>query len=282
MPLLELYETKVLHDEELPVQLGINRCPQQQVIFPGHWHEHIELHYIMEGGGDFYIDQRCVTVREGDLLIVNSGELHTGYCTDPPYCSFVIIADPADLSAELGNRRYQFATRIREDGTVRHLVERIADESERQDPGYKPLCRALTTELLVYLCRQHATGHQPERVALRRKNALERLEPVLHYIEMHLAERITVEELARQLCLSEDRFGHLFREGVGLAPLQYINEVRLRKAMTLLQTEAYTVTEIAEAVGFRDYNHFGRLFRKRYGCTPNRVRRTADSIADKT
>ena len=79
--------------------------------------------------------------------------------------------------------------------------------------------------------------------------------------------------MAEMACLSEDRFGHLFREGVGQPPLQYINAMRLRKAMNLLKTNAYTVTEVADAVGFRDYNHFGRLFRKRYGCTPNEVRR---------
>ena len=68
------------------------------------------------------------------------------------------------------------------------------------------------------------------------------------------------------------RFGHLFREVVGQPPLKYINQIRLRKAMNLLKTGAYTVTEVADAVGFQDYNHFGRLFRKTYGTTPNRIR----------
>ena len=75
------------------------------------------------------------------------------------------------------------------------------------------------------------------------------------------------------VCLSEDRFGHLFREGVGQPPLQYINAMRLRKALNMLKTNQYTVTEVADAVGFRDYNHFGRLFRKQYGCTPNEIKR---------
>ena len=92
------------------------------------------------------------------------------------------------------------------------------------------------------------------------------------YIEQHYAERISVAQLAEILCLSPDRLGHLFRDGVGQAPLQYINEIRLRKAMNLLKTAEYTVAEVARAVGFFDYNHFGRLFRRRYGCTPNQVR----------
>jgi len=92
-------------------------------------------------------------------------------------------------------------------------------------------------------------------------------------VEKHFAEKITVAKLARMLCMSEDHFGHLFREAVGRSPLQFINDIRLRKAANLLETEEFSVTEVAAAVGFSDYNHFGRLFRKRYGCTPNQVRR---------
>ena len=75
-------------------------------------------------------------------------------------------------------------------------------------------------------------------------------------------------------CLSEDRFGHLFRECIGQPPMQYINEIRLRKAMNLLKTNEYSVTEVAAAVGFRDYNHFGRQFHKLFGCTPSEARRS--------
>ena len=64
-------------------------------------------------------------------------------------------------------------------------------------------------------------------------------------------------------------------------PLKYINQIRLRKAMNLLKTGAHTVTEVADAVGFQDYNHFGRLFRKAFGATPNRIRlEAAEKLAE--
>ena len=278
MPNLELYEKKVLSDEELPVQLAINRHAACGEIFGSHWHEHIEMHYVLTGKAVFHIDRESHEVQPGDLIIANRNELHAGYSTAVPYEAALLVFDPSDLSRELGEMNRPFRSPIRDDPTVRRMVMDIFAAWEERALGYRALCRARVTELLVYLCRRYGTESVPARDAVQRRRELERLQPALDYIEQNYAERISVAQLAQLLCLSPDRLGHLFRDGVGLAPLQYINEIRLRKAMNLLKTEEYTVTEVAQAVGFFDYNHFGRLFRRRYGCTPNQVRqgRTAE------
>lgn len=273
MPGLELYENKVRGDAELPIQLSVDRADKSCEVFSGHWHEQLELHYIVQGGGDFRLGQQSIHVSEGDLLISNRNEFHSGYSTQIPYMSNVIIFDMGDLSQELAKKNYVFQSVIRGDGVIHDLIQRIFAEAKGQESGYKQLCKALVTELFVYLCRNYVTEMMPERDSAKRKKDLERLNAVLGYIEANYNQRITVEQLADMVCLSEDRFGHLFREGVGQPPLQYINAMRLRKALNMLKTNQYTVTEVADAVGFRDYNHFGRLFRKQYGCTPNEIKR---------
>ena len=273
MPWLELYENKVRGDTELPIQLSVDRADKSCEVFSGHWHEQLELHYIVQGGGDFRLGQQSIHVSEGDLLISNRNEFHSGYSTQIPYMSNVIIFDMGDLSQELAKKNYVFQSVIRGDGVIHDLIQRIFAEAKGQESGYKQLCKALVTELFVYLCRNYVTEMMPERDSAKRKKDLERLNAVLGYIEANYNQRITVEQLADMVCLSEDRFGHLFREGVGQPPLQYINAMRLRKALNMLKTNQYTVTEVADAVGFRDYNHFGRLFRKQYGCTPNEIKR---------
>ena len=273
MPNLDLYEKKVLSDEELPVQLAHNRHSACGEIFGSHWHEHIEMHYVFKGSAVFHIDQQLYEVQEGDFIIANRNQLHAGYSTAVPYEANLLVFDPTALSRELGEKNLRFQSLIRGDATVLQMILSIFDERQREELGYRALCRARVTELLVYLCRHYAVDGMPAKDMVKRRRDLERLQPALNYIEQHYAERISVEQLAQLLCLSPDRLGHLFREGVGQAPLQYINEIRLRKAMNLLKTEEHTVTEVAQAVGFFDYNHFGRLFRRRYGCTPNQVRR---------
>ena len=270
MPNLELYEKKVFYDEELPVQLARNSQTECGEVFHSHWHEQVEMHYVLQGTAVFHIDQEQFQVQPGDLIIANRNALHAGYSTAVPYDAFLLVFDPSDLSRELGDKR--FVSLVRGDATVRELFARIFAEQEAGAAGYRSLCRALVTELLVYLCRNYVTEAMPTKDVVKRRRDLERLRPALDYIEKNYSERISIAHLAHLLCLSPDRLGHLFRDGVGQAPLQYINEIRLRKAMNLLKTEEYTVTEVAEAVGFFDYNHFGRLFRRRYNCTPNQVR----------
>ena len=284
MPQPELYENKILRDAEMPIQINHNIWSTHGEIwkvgaenrthtgFTSHWHEHIELHYIVDGGAYFTLNQNGYHVKAGDFVIINSNELHTAFCTKEPYLARVIIFDMEDLSPELAGCNYLFRSYVQGDQTVARLTERILQERQAEQCAYKQICKALVTELLVHMCRNYVEQTLSDRDSTRRKKDLERLNVVLSYIEDHYAEPITNGQLAKMVCLSDDRFGHLFRDGVGKPPLQYINDMRLKKALGLLKTSEYTVTEVAEAVGFRDYNNFGRLFRKRYGYTPYEVK----------
>ena len=147
-------------------------------------------------------------------------------------------------------------------------MHQIYKETGRQARGWKLACKGalLSLDLLsgAPLCEEELSDRESTR---RRKN-LERLNTVLQFIKANYPQNISNGELAELVHLSSDRFNHLFRESVGVAPLHYINEVRLKKAMNLLKNGGYTAAQVADAVGFSDYNNFGRLFRRYYGCTP--------------
>lgn len=268
MPQLELYENKEILDTELPAQISNNLRQKETWVFASHWHEHLELHYIVKGEATFYLNQQSYEAGPGDFVIINSNELHTAYCKKVPYCAYVVIFDIGDISPELAKKNCLFRSLVRSDRMVEELMGRIHEERHRAEFAYKQICRGLILELLAYMCRNFVVQMIPERDVKRRKKDLDRLNTVLNYIERHISEPITNAQLAKIACLSEDRFCHVFRSGVGKPPLQYINDMRLKKALGLLENSEHTVTEVAESIGFRDYNHFGRLFRKRYGCTP--------------
>lgn len=284
MPLPELYENKILRDAEMPIQIMLNTWIAQDTPWkagvqnhypPGflcHWHEHIELHYIVEGEACFTLNQTEFPVKAGDFIIINPNELHSAICTKDPYHARVIIFDIGDISPELAGNNFLFHSYVQGDSTAARLTEQIIQERQSEQFAYKQSCKALVTQLLVHMCRNYVKESLTPRDSAQRKKDLERLNAVLSYMESHYAQPITNSQLAKMVYLSDDRFGHLFRSSIGKPPMQYLNDLRLKKALGLLKASTDTVTQVAEAVGFRDYNNFGRLFRKRYGCTPHEVK----------
>lgn len=265
---LELYEKKIIRDEEFPVQLESHILNRTGSYFELHWHEHLELHYIREGTGHFQLDQQQYPATPGTLIIANSNELHWGFCDTYPYLDQRLVFSVEDISKKLFQMNLLFQNAIAYDPQIDGFMTQIWQEFADKNIGYKQNAKASTTQLLVYLSRNYATQILTPEDSLRRKKTLERLNQVILYIESHYTESITNQQLADLIFLSKDRFEHLFREHIGIAPLQYINELRLKKAMILLKNQDLSITEIATAVGFSDYNHFGRLFRKYYGCAP--------------
>lgn len=272
---LALYEKKILSDEEFPIQLFRNRFRQRGQYFDLHWHEHIELHYVVSGHTTIKLEQEDVLACQGDLVIANSSILHEGFCDGTPMETLVAIFNMADFSRELADKNIIFQPHIQNDPEIVRIMGAISGEMLRQEIGGRLVCKGCLLQLVAYLVRHYAREMLDQEDSLRRRKKLERLNIVYQYIERNYSGPIGNRELADLIHVSEGRFSHLFKESAGMAPLQYINKVRLEKAANLLKRGDYTVAEVANAVGFSDYNHFGRLFRRAFGCTPMEARKNS-------
>ncbi len=91
---------------------------------------------------------------------------------------------------------------------------------------------------------------------------------LVHFIDRHYAEPLTVRLLARRARLSPFHFIRTFRAATGLTPHQYVRERRLERARHLLSTTPMPVTEICQAVGFTSLGSFSTLFRRSTGKSP--------------
>ena len=91
----------------------------------------------------------------------------------------------------------------------------------------------------------------------------------LNRIDAHLDENFDfIEEAARQH-ITPSYYRMIFKKITGLSPLEYLNRVRILRALELLQTTYLSVGEVADAVGIHDPNYFSRLFKKLVGCPPS-------------
>ncbi|MBF7082770.1 response regulator [Desulfallas sp. Bu1-1] len=103
------------------------------------------------------------------------------------------------------------------------------------------------------------------------KNANQVVFWIKSYLQTNYQENITLEHLAEKVYLSPCYISRIFRQITGLNFMQYLTGIRMERAIELLKTGKYCVSEVAEAVGYKDSSYFSQVFKKRYGFNPNEL-----------
>lgn len=99
------------------------------------------------------------------------------------------------------------------------------------------------------------------------------IDRAIGYIQSHLTDKLSVEEIAANAGYSASYFSHLFAEETGLSPYQFVVKSRIEYAQQLLKTTRQTVQEIAFQCGFNSAANFCYTFRKLVGTSPHEYRR---------
>ena len=93
------------------------------------------------------------------------------------------------------------------------------------------------------------------------------------YIHDHYAETITRKILANYLSVNENYLTNCFQRELAMSPITYLNRYRIEQARRLLETSQYTITEIAQMVGYGNSAYFSRIFQREVGVSPLAYRR---------
>lgn len=269
---LSLYESKVISDEEFPVQMFQNHITKKGRYFDKHWHEHIELHYVLHGEATMICNHNKYIVKPGNLVIINNNEIHEGFSDTDVFDALVLIFDIEALFVESLDWHIIFQTIINKDKNIEKIFLELFKEDKDKDIGYKIAMKGKIYELLTYLMRNYVVESLTKKENIKRNKNLNRLNIVLKYIHENYTNTITNRELSNLINLSEYRFCHLFKELIDDSPANYINRLRLKKAYKMLEQGNLTIAEISLIVGFNNFNNFGRLFRNHYGIPPSKVR----------
>lgn len=95
----------------------------------------------------------------------------------------------------------------------------------------------------------------------------------VYYVKQHLTDKISVPELAALEGLSESRFYTVFKDKMGLSPIEYINSLRIERACNLLTSTPMSVAEVGENCGFDDNFYFSKIFKKKMGMSPTQYKK---------
>ncbi len=95
---------------------------------------------------------------------------------------------------------------------------------------------------------------------------------VISYIRANISEKIQIDELSEKACMSRTSFYRAFKREFNLSPLDFILKEKIKKAKSLLNDSAISISEVSYQLGFTDLNYFGRQFKKLEGISPSQFR----------
>lgn len=169
----------------------------------------------------------------------------------------------------------------REDNETETQAARLGIDTFLSKPFEAPLLRALAEQRLQAkdAVRESLRIEQITTVApIVAESGSERLlDLVTRTIEEHIDDtELNVKSLCEKTGIGNKQLGRLIKKYAGVTPVEYIRQIRMKKAVVLLSQHKFTIAEIAYMVGFGTPSYFTKCFIAQYGCKPSQYSETPD------
>lgn len=256
-----------------------------------HMHDMFEIYYFISGDVSYFIDNKVYRLNHGDLLIMNSSELHkVSFLSDARYERITVHFQPeivrrlssfdfnllecfTDRKKGEGNRICLIKAKMREIEEIFRKLESVCgkaagNESCLRQEGGDVLRLAYFVELLVFV----NNAFKNNEAAADEHMVPERLKPVFRYIDDNLDGDLSLKALSAVTYTDRFYLSRLFKSSTGMSIQEYILYKKVFRAKELL-SQGMSVTEVCRISGFNDYSNFIRTFKKLTGTPPGRYGR---------
>lgn len=241
-----------------------------------HTHNFYELLFCMSKNMQFLINETVYTLHENDLLLLNSVDVH-GIVnnSDQLFERYVIEFAPEYASPFCSSYDILNIFHTKDRPHILHLnaaqaqnylfqFNKLDSYEQPSDTFALPLYQQISFVELLLLVNRFSTS---AAVFENENPKTERLEKILAYINNHLNEKLTVQDLADHFYCSASHLSATFKSFTGYTVNNYIINQRIALASRLLKQD-FSVQEVAEKTGFNNYSHFIRTFKKYTGYSP--------------
>lgn len=251
-------------EEQKPVP--ISDVPRQRF--------HYIVHFVYKGTGMFTV-QNIKTKMEMQLsagtifaIYKNDSVLYKSFPDDPfHYFWFSLDGEEAEKIMEyIGFSRAQPILHLQNPEKLFH-VWRALLKNTRSESRYASLYDVLK---LIETLRQNVVSAKNDVLSKTQNELFLRAE---NYINENINNNIRVSDLVAHLNIDRSHFSKIFKKQFGVSPQIYIRNLKLRQAEYLLRYTSYSITMIAEALGFPDIYCFSKLFKKQYRTSPFQFRK---------
>lgn len=242
-----------------------------------HYHEFYKLVFLLSGSGSYVVEGQHYRLSPGDLVLVGSRIVHRprfepgiSYERIILYISPVLLQNCStqDYSLEemfSGRRGHVLRPTEEFRRKLLSLTAQLETEMGSREPGRGILSRCTLLRMLVEIGSEMAkdNAHLYSSPVTQDSKILD----ILRYLDGHLEEEISIEDLARRFFISKYHMMRRFREETGTSIHTYLSDKRLLLARDLIQ-QGQPVTDACFGCGFRSYSAFSRAYGKLFGVTP--------------
>lgn len=271
-----IHET-IKFDKSLPANISVHEVD----VVQSHWHESIEILLVANGEVDLLVDGKKYNLKEDDLIIINSKEIHSIKSEK----NNIVIAVQVDLSSfnnlyegidniNFNCKSFEYSKDDKRFIIIRKILSEITYNYIKQSRGYNIKINSLLNELIYILINRFKCSAQIKNENKNYKH-LERLNRVISYIQKNYREDITLNSISSMEYLSPQYFSKFFEKHMGVNFLTYLNSIRLEHAMKDLVNTDYNITDIALNHGFANVKSFTNLFKNTYKETPSNYRKSS-------
>lgn len=238
-----------------------------------HTHPFTELFYVVDGKGEFNIQGQRFPVKANDFVIINPQVEHTELSSPDEPLEYIVLGIKGLSFSNLtpvseGGHPFSFFNLRDEQKDILRYLNAMVQEATSQSMSYELVCHNLLEILLIKILRHQ---HFDLEVGKQSK-ATKDISFIKHYLETYYHESIQLEDLASMTHLSRFYISHSFKKEIGMSPMEYLIDIRIKESKILLRTTNYSISQVADIVGFTTPTYFSKQFRKSTGISPTDYR----------
>lgn len=270
--------------------------------FPGEAHNFWEFVCVDKGDVKIRMGDSDIILKKGQVAFHKPNEFHTVDATGTSAPNLVVISFHCKSAAmaffedrilkidEL--ERNILADIIAEAKTV--FKGRLDDPYQTEmlrtasaTPDAEQLIRIHLEYFLIHLMRRynhssitHTDNTLSSLKVTKMKSDTEVLNRIIHYMEMHLNSRITIEQICKDNMIGRSQLQKLFQQKTGLGIIEYFSNMKIETAKEMIRTGHMNFTQISEQLGYTSIHYFSRQFKKITDMTPSEYASSIKAMAE--
>ncbi len=267
---MQVYWVNYHNYEDLQLyEVGCHKCPPKYGYGPIIRDTYI-LHYIFEGEGTLYIDNREFRLKKKQAFVLPANVLTYYEASEENPWNYAWIQMRGPKAVELlqragMTRRHPVFVPTSPCDEIGDCLLEIFYNHEKEYECMGQVYRLF--QLLI-----DSSSHKPEDVA-KPEPMLQYVQTVMDYIANKYSEPIRIKEIADACGLERSYLSKVFKYGTGQTPQEYLLQFRMNKAKQLLKNTDLSVQHVSYSVGYNDPFSFSKLFKREMGMSPTQWRK---------